>query len=160
MAEAIAQSRIGQFLRGPLDAVVAVACRHQDRLGVALLSKCIRGAISEVVVGVADRVPLADGLGQERDIAVSAFLIVGSCRWELPTVNHKTTDSGYALRSRIKLPSVAEQRGEQGPEMVGRPERTSCKRKQTARLRLRRWCLFRRRIGSRSNRARHAQLPA
>ncbi len=33
--------------------------------------------------------------GSGRVATVSDFLTVGSCRWEKPTVNHRTIDRGY-----------------------------------------------------------------
>ncbi len=37
--------------------------------------------------------------GRYRAATVSAFLTVRFCRWETPTVNHRTIDSGYRLRA-------------------------------------------------------------
>jgi hypothetical protein len=33
---------------------------------------------------------------------VSAFLTVGFCRWEEPTVNHRTIDRGYQLTLNLR----------------------------------------------------------
>jgi hypothetical protein len=37
-------------------------------------------------------------LAAELVATVSAFLTVGFCRWEKPTVNHRTIDRGYPFK--------------------------------------------------------------